>query len=203
MPKLLLASANQGKVKEYRFLLSNLGYQTTTLAEQGISKVAIESGSSYEQNAQMKATTYAKLSQLITLADDSGLEVDALNGEPGIYSARFAGRDATDTDRITALLARLDGIRWERRTAHFKCVIAIATPKDELEFCSGECHGIIAFEPRGNNGFGYDPIFYLPEIGKTMAELPLEVKNQISHRAQASQKARQVLKRFIDYNSYQ
>lgn len=203
MPKLLLASANQGKVKEYRFLLSNLGYQITTLAEQGISKVAIESGSSYEQNAQMKATTYAKLSQLITLADDSGLEVDALNGEPGIYSARFAGRDATDTDRITALLARLDGIRWERRTAHFKCVIAIATPKDELEFCSGECHGIIAFEPRGNNGFGYDPIFYLPEIGKTMAELPLEVKNQISHRAQASQKARQVLKRFIDYNSYQ
>jgi len=200
---LLLASANQGKVKEYRLLLANLGYQITTLAEQGISKVAIESGDSYEQNAQMKATTYAKLSQLISLTDDSGLEVDVLNGEPGIHSARFAGRDATDTDRVTALLARLDGIRWERRTAHFKCVIAIAAPKDELEFCSGECHGIIAFEPRGNNGFGYDPIFYLPEIGKTMAELPLAIKNQISHRAQASQKARQVLKRFIDYNSYQ
>jgi XTP/dITP diphosphohydrolase len=203
MPKLLLASANPGKVKEYRLLLANLGYQIITLAEQGISKVAIESGDSYEQNAQMKATTYAKLSQLISLTDDSGLEVDVLNGEPGIHSARFAGRDATDTDRVRALLARLDGVPWERRTAHFRCVIAIATPKDELELCSGECDGIIAFEPRGNNGFGYDPIFYLPEIGKTMAELPLEVKNRISHRAQASQKARQVLKRFIDYNNHQ
>jgi XTP/dITP diphosphohydrolase len=203
MPKLLLASANQGKVKEYRFLLGNLGYQITTLAEQGISKVAIELGNSYEQNAQMKATTYANLSQLISLTDDSGLEVDVLNGEPGIHSARFAGRDATDTGRVTALLARLDGVPWERRTAHFTCVIAIATPKGELELCSGECHGIIAFEPRGNSGFGYDPIFYLPKMGKTMAELPLEIKNQISHRAQASQKARQVLKRFIDYNSYQ
>jgi len=203
MPKLLLASANPGKVEEYRFLLANLGYQIITLAEQGITEVAIESGNSYEQNAQMKATTYAKLSQLISLTDDSGLEVDVLSGEPGIHSARFAGRDATDTDRVTALLARLDGVPWERRTAHFTCVIAIATPKDELEFCSGECHGIIAFEPRGNNGFGYDPIFYLPKMGKTMAELPLEIKNQISHRAQASQKARQVLKRFIDYNSCQ
>jgi len=203
MPKLLLASANQGKVKEYRFLLGNVGYQITTLAEQGISKVAIESGNSYEQNAQMKATTYANLSQLISLTDDSGLEVDVLNGEPGIHSARFAGRDATDTGRVTALLARLDGVPWERRTAHFTCVIAIATPKGELELCSGECHGIIAFEPKGNSGFGYDPIFYLPKMGKTMAELPLEIKNQISHRAQASQKARQVLKRFIDYNSYQ
>ncbi len=203
MPKLLLASANQGKVKEYRFLLGNLGYQITTLAEQGISKVAIESGNSYEQNAQMKATTYANLSQLISLTDDSGLEVDVLNGEPGIHSARFAGRDATDTGRVTALLARLDGVPWERRTAHFTCVIAIATPKGELELCSGECHGIIAFEPRGNSGFGYDPIFYLPKMDKTMAELPLEIKNQISHRAQASQKARQVLKRFIDYNSHQ
>lgn len=203
MPKLLLASANQGKVKEYRFLLGNLGYQITTLAEQGISKVAIESGNSYEQNAQMKATTYANLSQLISLTDDSGLEVDVLNGEPGIHSARFAGRDATDTGRVTALLARLDGVPWERRTAHFTCVIAIATPKGEVELCSGECHGIIAFEPRGNSGFGYDPIFYLPKMDKTMAELPLEIKNQISHRAQASQKARQVLKRFIDYNSHQ
>jgi XTP/dITP diphosphohydrolase len=203
MPKLLLASANPGKVKEYRFLLANLGYQITTLAEQGISRIAIESGNSYEQNAQMKATTYAKLSQLISLTDDSGLEVDVLGGEPGIHSARFAGRDATDLDRIRALLARLNGVPWERRTAQFKCVIAIAKPKDELELCSGECHGIIALEPRGNNGFGYDPVFYLPEIGKTMAELPLAMKNQISHRAQASQKAQQVLKRFIDYNSCQ
>lgn len=203
MPKLLLASANLGKVKEYRFLLADLGYQITTLAEQGIGSIAIESGNSYEQNAQMKAASYAKLSQLVSLADDSGLEVDVLGGEPGIHSARFAGRDATDLDRIRALLARLNGVAWERRTARFKCAIAIAKLENELELCSGECSGIIALEPRGDNGFGYDPIFYLPELGKTMAELPLAIKNQISHRAQASQKARQILRRFIDYDSRQ
>lgn len=210
MSKLLLASSNPGKIREYRFLLSNLGYQIVTLAEQGIAKVAIESGNSYEQNAQIKATTYAKLSQLTTLADDSGLEVDALGGEPGIHSARFVAKDATDAEKVRALLAKLYGIPWEKRTACFKCVIAIATPKGELAVschlsaisCCGECHGIIAFEPRGENGFGYDPIFYLPERGKTMAELPLETKNQISHRAQASRKAQQILKQLIDHDNY-
>jgi len=201
MPKLLLASANAGKVKEYRFLLGNLGYEIVTLAEQGIDKVAIESGNSYEQNARLKAVAYAKLTQLIALSDDSGLEVDVLNGEPGVRSARFAGEDATDTDRVRALLTRLNGVPWQRRAAHFKCVIAIATPKNELELCSGECHGIIAFKPKGKNGFGYDPIFYLPEMGKTMAELAPETKNEISHRARASQGARQVLKRLIDYHN--
>ena len=195
MPKLLLASTNPGKIKEYRFLLGNLGYQITTLAEQGISKIATESGNSYEQNAQLKAVASAKLNQLITLADDSGLEVDALSGEPGIHSARFAGKDASDTDKVKTLLARLDGVPWEKRTAHFKCVIVIATPKGQLWVMHGECHGMIAFEAKGKNGFGYDPIFYLPEMGKTMAELPLETKNQISHRGQASQKARQILMR--------
>jgi len=121
--------------------------------------------------------------------------VDALNSEPGIHSARFGGKDATDANKVSALLARLDGIPWEKRTARFKCVIAIATAKGQLELCYGECQGMIAFEPKGENGFGYDPIFYLPEMGKTMAELPLEIKNKISHRAQASRKAGQVLKR--------
>lgn len=203
MSKLLLATSNPGKIREYRFLLSNLGYQIVTLAEQGITKAAVESGTSYEQNAQMKATTYAKLSQLITLADDSGLEVDALNGKPGIRSARFAAKDATDADRVRVLLARLNDIPWEKRTARFKCVIAIATPKGELELCHGECYGMITFEPKGENGFGYDPVFYLPDIGKTMAELPLEVKNQLSHRARASQRARQVLKQLVDHDNYQ
>lgn len=193
MPKLLLATSNPGKIREFRFLLGDLGYQITTLSEQGISKFATELGNSYEQNARLKATTYAKLSQLITIADDSGLEVDALNGEPGIHSARLAGKDATDVDKINILLTRLSSTPWELRTAHFKCVIAIATPEAKLELCHGECHGMIAFEPKGESGFGYDPIFYLPEMGKTMAELPLEIKNQISHRAQAARKARQVL----------
>jgi len=193
MPKLLLASSNLGKIREYRLLLGDLGYQIVTLSEQGISKVTTESGNTYEQNAEMKATTYAKLSQLITLADDSGLEVDALHGKPGIHSARFAGKNATDADRVTKLLAMMAGIPWDRRTAHFKCVIAIATPEGKLRLCQGKCHGIIAFEAKGENGFGYDPIFYLPELAKTMAELPLELKNQLSHRGQAAQKARNIL----------
>jgi len=196
MPKLLLASSNPGKIKEYRLLLDNLGYQIVTLFEQGISKVTTESGNTYAQNAEMKATTYAKLSQLITLADDSGLEVDALQGKPGIHSARFAGKNATDADRVTKLLAMMDGIPWDRRTAHFKCVIAIATPEGKLKLCQGKCHGIIAFEAKGGNGFGYDPIFYLTELAKTMAELPLELKNQLSHRGEAAQKARKILNQF-------
>jgi XTP/dITP diphosphohydrolase len=193
MPKLLLATSNLGKIKEYRLLLDGLGYEITTLAEEGITKVVTESGNNYEQNARLKAIAYAKLSQLTTLADDSGLEVDALNGEPGIKSARFAGKAATDAERLSLLLARLEGVPWERRTARFKCVIAIATPKGQTEICYGECRGMIALEAKGENGFGYDPVFFLREMHKTMAELPLEAKNQISHRAQASQKARQVL----------
>jgi len=193
MPKLLLATSNPGKIREYHFLLDGLGYQITTLAEEGISKVVTESGKNYEQNARLKAITYAKLSQLTALADDSGLEVDSLNGEPGVKSARFAGEAAIDAEKVSLLLAKLNGVPWERRTARFKCVIAIASPGGRTELCYGECHGMIAFEVKGENGFGYDPIFFLPEIGKTMAELNLEMKNQISHRARASQKARQVL----------
>jgi len=196
MPRLLLASSNPGKVREYRLLLGDLGYQIVTLSEQGISKVTTESGNTYAQNAEIKATTYAKLSQLITLADDSGLEVDALHGKPGIHSARFAGKNATDADRVTKLLAMMDGIPWDRRTAHFKCVIAIATPEGKLKLCQGKCPGIIAFEAKGKNGFGYDPIFYLPKLAKTMAEIPLEIKNQLSHRGEAAQKARKILNQF-------
>ena len=195
MPKLLLATTNPGKINEYRFLLDGIGYQVVTLAEQGIATMATESGNSYEQNARLKAAACTKLSQLITLADDSGLEVDALGGEPGIHSARFAGKIATDADKVKILLAKLASIPWEERTAHFKCVIAIVTPEGKVELCYGECHGIIAFEAKGRNGFGYDPVFYLPEMGKTMAELPMEIKNQISHRGQAARKARQVLQR--------
>jgi XTP/dITP diphosphohydrolase len=194
MPELLLATSNPGKIREYRFLLDGLGYQITTLAEEGIAKIVTESGDNYEQNARLKAITYAKLSQLTALADDSGLEVDALNGEPGVKSARFAGEAATDAEKVSLLLAKLNGVTWERRTAYFKCVIAIASPEGRVDVCYGECQGIIAFEAKGENGFGYDPIFSLPEMGKTMAELPFEIKNQISHRARASQKARQVLK---------
>jgi XTP/dITP diphosphohydrolase len=197
MPKLLLATSNQGKIREYRFLLDGLDYQITTPPEEGITKVITESGNNYEQNARLKAVAYAKLSQLATLADDSGLEVDALNGEPGVKSARFAGEAATDAEKVNLILAKLKKVPWRQRTARFKCVIAIATPKGQTEVCHGECQGMISLEAKGENGFGYDPIFFLPELGKTMAELPFELKNQISHRARASQKARQVLRRLL------
>ena len=195
MPELLLATSNPGKIREYRFLLDSLGYQITTLTEKGITKAIVESGSSYEQNARLKALAYAKLSQLTAIADDSGLEVDALNGEPSIKSARFAGEFATDTDKVNLLLAKLKDVPWEKRTARFKCVIAIASPGGHVEFCHGECYGMIASEATGGNGFGYDPIFFFPEMGKTMAELPFEIKNQISHRARASEKACRVLQK--------
>lgn len=193
--KVLLASNNKAKVREYRDLLRALPFELVTSAEIGITTMVNEVGESLEENARLKATVSAAKSQLLALADDSGLEVDALGGEPGRLSARYAGEKASDKDRIGYLLARLEAVPWERRSARFRCVIAVATPDGKVEFCSGECLGVITFEPRGEQGFGYDPIFYLPELGKTMAELPLEIKNQVSHRGQAARKVPQVLKR--------
>jgi len=193
MPELLLATSNPGKIREYRILLHGIGYRITTPDEEGIAAAVAESGDSYEQNARLKAVAYNGLSQLTTLADDSGLEVDALGGLPGVRSARFAGEGATDEDKVGLLLARLNGVPREDRTARFICVIAIAHPGGRVDICHGECHGIIAFESKGKRGFGYDPVFYLPELGRTMAELPRSLKNQISHRARASQEARRVL----------
>ena len=196
MSKLFLATNNQAKVREYRSLLQNLPYELVTPAEEGVISIVSEVGESLEENARLKATAGAVKSQLLALADDSGLEVDALGGEPGWLAARYAGEGASDKDRVNYLLSRLKGVPWEKRSACFRCVIAIATPEGEkIEFCSGECRGVITFEPRGEQGFGYDPIFYLPELGKTMAELPLATKNQISHRGQAARKVYQVLER--------
>lgn len=193
--KLLLATNNQAKVREYKSLLLNLPYELVTLTEQGISVVVNEVGESLEENARLKATVSAEKSQLLTLADDSGLEVDALGGEPGRLSARYAGENASDRERVSYLLARLNGVPWEKRTARFRCVIALAIPDGKLEFCSGECQGFITLAPRGKHGFGYDPVFYLPELDKTMAELPPALKNQVSHRGQAARQVYQVLER--------
>jgi XTP/dITP diphosphohydrolase len=194
--KLLLATNNKAKVREYKSLLQGIPFEIVTLAEQGIATVVEETGSSLEENARFKATALAAESQLLSLADDSGLEVDALGGEPGPLSARYAGEGASDVERINYLLAKLKDVPHDRRKARFRCVIAIATPDEIVEFCSGECSGLIAMAPLGNQGFGYDPVFYLSELGKTMAELPLEVKNQVSHRGQAARKARELLKKF-------
>jgi len=194
MPKLLLATNNKAKVREYKHLLRDLPFELVSLAELGINTRVNEVGESLEENARLKATTLAQESRLLVLADDSGLEVDALGGEPGRLSARYAGEGASDKDRINYLLARLKDVPGEKRSARFRCVIAIARPDGEVELCSGECHGFITLEPRGEEGFGYDPIFYLPELGKTMAELPLEVKNQVSHRGQAARQAIKLLR---------
>ena len=193
MPDLLLATSNPGKIREYRTLLQGVGYRITTPEAEGIAETVTESGHTYEQNARLKAIAFARLSHLTTLADDSGLEVDALGGQPGVHSARFAGEGATDEDKVGLLLARLNGVPREDRTARFICVIAIAHPGGRVDICHGECHGIIAFDPKGKRGFGYDPVFYLPELGRTMAQIPRSLKNQISHRARAGQEARRVL----------
>ena len=192
--KLLLATNNEGKVLEYKSLLQGIPFELVTLAEVRVDTVVDEVGESMEENARLKATTLAAQSKLLALADDSGLEVDALGGEPGILSARYAGEGASDRDRVDYLLARLDGVPLEKRTACFKCVIAIATPDGRVGLCSGQCRGVITSEYRGEQGFGYDPIFYLPELGKTMAELSLEIKNEVSHRGQAARKVPSVLK---------
>lgn len=195
MSYLLLATNNQGKVREYQSLLKSLPFELVTLAEQGITTAVDEVGESLEENARLKATVLAAESQLLALADDSGLEVDALGGEPGRLSARYAGEGASDRDRVNYLLLRLKDVSWSERSACFRCVIAVATPGGEVELCRGECRGVITFEPRGKQGFGYDPVFYFPELGKTMAELPLAIKNQVSHRGQAARKVSQVLKK--------
>lgn len=195
MPKLLLATGNKGKVREYKHMLKDLPFELVSLAELGINTEVDEIGESLEENARLKATVLSRERQLLTLADDSGLEVDVLGGEPGRLSARYAGEGASDRDRVNYLLSRLKNVPAEKRSACFRCVIALAQPDGEVELCSGECRGVIALEPRGEEGFGYDPIFYLPKLGKTMAELTLEEKNGVSHRGQAAREAIKLLRR--------
>jgi len=193
--KLLLATNNRAKVREYRDLLRDIPFKLVTLAEAGITTVVPEVGETLEENARLKAVTLAAESRLVALADDSGLEVDALGGEPGPLSARYAGEGASDGDRVAYLLDRLEGVAWEKRTARFRCVIAVATPEGRVELGLGECRGVITLEPRGEEGFGYDPIFYLPEMGKTFAELSLESKSKVSHRGKAVREVPAVLAR--------
>jgi XTP/dITP diphosphohydrolase len=192
-PELLLATGNKGKLEELRQLLTGVPFYLINPTDIGLNLDVHESGKTYATNARLKARAFAVASGLLTLADDSGLEVDALGGAPGVLSSRYAGPGASDSQRVAYLLAKLKNIPWEQRTACFRCVMAIASPYGELKTCSGSCRGIITFAPRGTNGFGYDPVFYFPKLGKTMAELPPEMKNRISHRAKAAAKARKIL----------
>ena len=192
--RLLIATHNPGKLIELTRLLGDVPFDLVSLAGAGIHHQVDETGETFEQNAALKAETYARLSGLPTLADDSGLEVDALDREPGVRSSRYAGDNATDADRIAFLLRKLDNIVAGDRTARFRCVIAVARPGGPLELHSGACEGRIIEAPRGSNGFGYDPVFFIPAIGRTMAELTTAEKNRVSHRSEAARKAAAALR---------
>lgn len=195
MSVLLLATTNPGKLREYREIFTELPFRLTTLDEQGIDLDVEETGATFAENALLKARAYAQASGLLTLADDSGLEIDALGGEPGVYSARWPTADTTYPERFKLIFERLADLSPERRTARFRCVIALARPDGWHEMVEGTVEGIIADAPRGANGFGYDPIFYVPALGATTAELSPEEKHRISHRGRAARAARDVLLR--------
>jgi XTP/dITP diphosphohydrolase len=194
---LLVATENVGKKREYEQLLAPLPLELCTPRNLGLALAIQEDGESYAQNARIKALRYMQASQLPTLADDSGLEVDALGGAPGLRSARYAGGNANDIDRYRLLLQKLTDVPWQERTARFRCALILAVPGGEVYATEGACEGMIAFEPEGDHGFGYDPIFYLPEQGQTMAQLPPAIKNRVSHRARAVQQMLPILSHIL------
>ena len=184
--KVILASKNQHKLTELSTILSQLGFEIALESEYGLDIDVEETGTTFEENSFLKADAVMKASGLPVLADDSGLMVDALDGAPGVYSARY-GHKASDKERTAYLLENMKDVPKERRGAKFVCVITCLFPDGRKIVARGECPGVIARAPHGENGFGYDPIFYLPELGMTYAELPSEQKNAISHRARALQ----------------
>jgi XTP/dITP diphosphohydrolase len=197
MPKLLLATNNRGKVREIQALLGGTGVELLLPEEISLELLVLEEGQTYAENAARKALAFARASGRIALGDDSGLEVDTLDGKPGLHSHRFdPWPDATDADRRAYLLQRLQG-RPRPWTACFRATVAVATPAGEVRYADGACEGEIIPEERGTNGFGYDPIFLIPALGKTMAELSMDEKNRLSHRARAIQNARQILREVL------
>jgi XTP/dITP diphosphohydrolase len=198
-PLLVIATNNPGKLREFRELLAGSGFELTTPHDLGYSFDVAETGATFAENAKLKAIAATKLTGEIALADDSGLEVDALDGRPGIYSARYAGGSRTadgmdEREQCRIVLAELEGVPDERRAARFRCVIAIALPGGQVRYADGVVEGRIGYEPRGENGFGYDPIFVVDGRDVTSAELPPDEKNTISHRGQAARRALEILR---------
>jgi XTP/dITP diphosphohydrolase len=196
MKKVILATTNKGKMKEFQVLLEPLDIQIITIdqLEQELLPEVIEDGETFEENALKKANAFYEQYRLPTLADDSGLEVDSMGGAPGIYSARYAGDGKSDQDNVDKLLHEMQGIIEEQRNANFTCAIAYVDGGNPPLITRGICRGRISVQPQGEHGFGYDPVFYLPELNKTMAQLSKEEKNQISHRFQALKKLAKELK---------
>lgn len=197
MDKIILATGNQGKFYEFCSLIS--GYPWTVLSLKDFPQLpeVEETGTTFRENARLKAVSAARETGLIALADDSGLEVNYLDGMPGVYSARFAGEEGNDQKNNEKLLAMLEGVEEHQRTARFCCTIALAKPSGETVYAEGFCEGRILNEPLGANGFGYDPLFFLPQYGRTMAQLTKEEKNRISHRGQAFKGAIPLLKKIL------
>ena len=192
--KVIFATSNEGKMKEVRSILKDLNVEVLSMKEAGIFIDVVEDGSTFEENAAIKATAIQKECGEIVLADDSGLEVDYLNKEPGIYSARYMGEDTSYRIKNKSLIDRLEGVEGEDRSARFVCAIAAAFPDGCVEITRGTIEGQIGYEEKGENGFGYDPIFYVPEYGCTTAELSLEQKNEASHRGKALRKMKEIIR---------
>ena len=195
--KLIFATGNAGKMREIRMILEDTGMEILSMKEAGIEADIVEDGKSFEENALIKARAVAAHTDGIVLADDSGLEIDYLNGEPGIYSARYLGEDTSYHIKNANLIERLSGVPDEKRTARFVCAIAAVLPDGKNFTTRGVIEGRIGYEERGENGFGYDPIFYLPEYQMTSAELAPELKNELSHRGKALRAMREELKKRI------
>ena len=195
MDKIIFATGNAGKMKEVREILKDLNVEVLSMKEAGIQADVEENGKTFQENAVIKARGIMKISGEVVLADDSGLEIDYLNKEPGIYSARYMGEDTSYRIKNGNLIERLQGVPDEKRTARFVCAIAAAFPDGSVETTEGTIEGRIGYEEKGENGFGYDPIFYVPELGCTTAELTGEQKNQISHRGKALEAMKEILKK--------
>ena len=205
MEKIIFATGNAHKMIEIRMILEDLGMEILSQKEAGITADVVEDGKTFEENALIKATKIAeaaanmpKYKNAVVLADDSGLEIDYLNKEPGIYSARYMGEDTSYDIKNQNLIDRLDGVPDEKRTARFVCAIAAAFPDGSSEVVRGTMEGIIGYEIAGENGFGYDPIFYLPEYGCTSAQLAPEKKNELSHRGEGLRKMRKILEKKLE-----
>ena len=194
MKKIIFATGNADKMKEIREILSDLDAEVLSMKEAGISVDIEENGTTFEENALIKAKAVAAYTDAIVLADDSGLEIDYLNKEPGVYSARYMGEDTSYRIKNANLIERLNGVPDEKRTARFVCAVAAAFPDGSVKTVRGIMEGRIGYEEKGENGFGYDPIFYLPEYGCTSAELSMEEKNKISHRGKALRAIKEELK---------
>jgi XTP/dITP diphosphohydrolase len=198
--EIVVATRNLGKLKEIEAILKNYPVRLLSLKDFPAIPEIPEDGTTFAENAAQKARTVARLTGRVAIADDSGLTVDALQGRPGVYSSRYAGENATDEDRYRKLLKEMESIPDGQRQGAFVCAAAVASPSGETQIMESEIRGSIAFEPHGRQGFGYDPVFFVPELGRTVAELEPDLKNRISHRAKALEKLKVILPKFISPN---